>query len=305
MMEFELFFGGLGFIGQNLLLERLKTTDRHLVVFDFRKIELSFSSARVSIIHGDYNNHDDLENLFKKYKFQIVFNLFSTTVPSNSNENIPYDIQSNLGVAVQILILMKKYNAPKIVFFSSGGTVYGISKSEKISESHPTHPISSHGIIKLGIEKYIEMYGFLHGIEYLILRVSNPYGERHLSKKQGFINVILRKILANEEIVIWGDGSVVRDFIYVQDLVKIVNHCCTHGAKNQILNIGSGQGISIREVLNKIVLMLPMARVVYKASNLHDVPRVVLDIRKMQDLLDFKLTELDDGIQNSLNWYTN
>ena len=125
-MEYELFFGGLGFIGQNLILERLTTTDRHLVIFDFRKIDLSFSSARVSIIHGDYNNHDDLENLFKKYTFQIVFNLFSTTVPSNSNENIPYDIQSNLGVAVQILSLMKKYSSPKIVFFSSGGTVYGI-----------------------------------------------------------------------------------------------------------------------------------------------------------------------------------
>ena len=120
-----------------------------------------------------------------------------------------------------MLEVAQKNNIRKVIFVSSGGTVYGIPQEVPIKESHPTEPICSYGIGKLAIEKYLNLFHLLHGMDYCVLRLANPFGERQrVAAEQGAVTVFLDKALRNEEIAIWGDGSVVRDYFYVGDAVS-------------------------------------------------------------------------------------
>ncbi|HRS02727.1 MAG TPA: NAD-dependent epimerase/dehydratase family protein, partial [Bacteroidota bacterium] len=175
-----LLLGGFGFIGSNLIEALLKSNLYNIIVFEFKGVTSKFSD-RVSVFYGDFNNEEDLAELFENYKIDIVVHLVSTTVPATSNDNIEYDINSNLIGTIRLLNIMVQHNVLKIVFLSSGGTIYGEISEPKVSEEHPTHPISSHGIVKLSIEKYLYLYHRLHNLDYLILRVSNPYGPYHSS----------------------------------------------------------------------------------------------------------------------------
>ena len=296
-----LLLGGFGFIGSNLIEALLNSDLYNIIVFEFKGVTSKFSD-RVSVFYGDFNNEEDLAELFENYKIDIVVHLVSTTVPATSNDNIEYDINSNLIGTIRLLNIMVQHNVLKIVFLSSGGTIYGEISEPKVSEEHPTHPISSHGIVKLSIEKYLYLYHKLHNLDYLILRVSNPYGPHHSSDKQGVINVFIRKILRNEKIVVWGDGSIVRDFIYVKDLANIISRLLELNLYNQIINVGSGKGYSINQILEYIVELAPGAVIEYKPSRIYDIQKIILDTKKLNSLDNFKFTDLKEGINMTYQW---
>ena len=107
-----------------------------------------------------------------------VFHLVSTTLPKSSYEDPIYDVESNLVGSLRLLEAMVAQRVGKIIFISSGGTVYGPPEYLSVDESHPINPTVSYGITKLSIEKYLQLYRDLHGIKPVMLRVSNPYGAR-------------------------------------------------------------------------------------------------------------------------------
>ena len=296
-----LILGGFGFIGSNIIEALLNTNVFNIIVFEFKGVSSIFAD-RVRVYRGDFNNEEDLEEVFQNNKVDIVIHLISTTVPATSNDNIEYDITSNLIGTIRLLNIMVRYNVMKIVFLSSGGTVYGEIVEEKASEDHPTYPISSYGVVKLSIEKYLYLYHRLHNIDYLILRVSNPYGPYHNSDKQGFINVVIRRILRGEEIVIWGDGTIVRDFIYVKDLANIIARLLEMNFYNHIINIGSGKGYSINQILEYIAEIHTGINIKYKPSRRYDVPRIILDTKKLNSLVNFHLTDIRKGINLTYQW---
>ncbi len=213
-----LVLGGSGFLGKNIC--EVLRKQYNIIVFSKESIPASDHKS----YQGDFSNPKDLEMVFKENKIDIVLHLISTTTPATSNKDKAYDIKSNLLATIDLLDLMVKYSVPKIVFISSGGGVYGkLGNNEKsVKEDHATNPLCSYAICKLAIEKYLLLYKNLHNIDYLILRVSNPYGEHHSSDSQGIINIMLKKIVAGDKIEIWGDGSVIRDYIYVKDCANIV-----------------------------------------------------------------------------------
>ena len=223
MQKKILILGGFGFIGTNLTEELLKRSNYEIFIFEAKNVIIQNLDLlnHVKVYYGDFHNEKEYEIIFKENKIDVVIHLISTTVPSISNENIIYDIHSNLVNTIKLLNIMKQYQIKNIVFPSSGGTIYGISKEEH-KESDSTTPISSYGIMKLTTEKYLYLYNYLYGINYLILRISNLFGEYHKSSKQVLINVVLEKILNKESIEIWGDGSVVREYIYMKDLTRII-----------------------------------------------------------------------------------
>ena len=296
-----LVLGGFGFIGSNIIEALLNTNHYNIIVFEFKSVTSKFVD-RVRVYHGDFNNEEDLAEVFENNKIDIVVHLISTTVPATSNDNIEYDVNSNLISTIRLLNIMVQYNVLKIVFLSSGGTVYGEIAEENASEDHSTYPISSHGIIKLSIEKYLYLYHKLHTMDYLILRVSNPYGPYHNSDKQGFINVVIRKILQNEKIYIWGDGSIIRDFIYVKDLAKIFVRLIDLNIFNEVINIGSGGGYSINQVLVYITGNHPDIDIEYKPSRKYDIQRIILDTKKLKTLENFQLTDIRHGIDITYQW---
>lgn len=291
-----LILGGQGFIGRNLVAEL--SGYHRLLVFD-RGEDARQSGA--AFIQGDFTKPEDLEKAFQQGKIDLVIHLVSSTIPS-SGEPV-YDIESNLISTIRLLELMKKYEVPKILFVSSGGTVYGrVEEKAAVDELHPTNPISSHGIVKLAIEKYLQLYQHLHDIKYLIVRFSNPYGEFHTSEKQGLINVTLKKILAGKPVKIWGNGAIVRDYIYIKDCAAIVRQLIEKELSNEVINVGSGTGYSVNEVLAFIKQEVGDFPVTRSEARNFDVPRVVLDNRKLRSIIDFPFTDIRQGIRRTYRW---
>jgi len=195
---------------------------------------------------------------------------------------------------------MVKYNCKNIIFLSSGGTVYGHPDNmSKKKESDSKNPISSYGIIKLTIEKYLYLFNYLYGLNYLILRASNPFGEYHNNLKQGLIDVILKKVLNREIVEIWGDGTVVRDYIYIKDLVKIIVDLIEKEIQNEIINIGSGRGYSINNIIKIIQNEIGNFHLEYKDARQVDIPYIVLNINKLEKFIDINLTSIEDGIKRT------
>jgi len=277
MMQ-TLVLGGTGFIG-SYVVDRLCARGHRVRVFS-----RSGEQSRPPLPDVDYRqaDFDDLSALSDALQgVDVVFHLISTTVPGTSNLDPVYDIESNLVATVRLLQTMLDSGARKIVYLSSGGTVYGIPEKLPIPEDHPLHPICSYGVVKVAVENYLHMFRELHGLDYTVLRASNPYGERqgHYGI-QGVIAAFLHKALLGEELEIWGDGSLIRDFIYVEDLARL---CVVAGEsdKTGVYNAGSGTGHSINEIVSFVEQAvrreLPVNR---RESRNFDVPKVVLDINR-------------------------
>lgn len=299
-----LIIGGFGFIGSNILDRFLASGNYRVIVFEFMNVvpKRKSHAEEAKVYYGDFNNAKDLEQVFAENSIDIVMHLISTTVPASSNANIVFDIQTNLVDTVRLLELMKQFKVGKLAYLSSGGTVYGEPQTLPIKEGDPTNPICSYGITKLAIEKYLHLFQYLHGIQYLILRPSNPYGPYHTSTKQGLINVMLRKIIAGEPITIWGDGHIVRDYMYVSDLAEAAYRMIDGERWGNIVNVGFGKGYSIRDLLAIMKRAFPAMEVVYQPSRSFDIENLVLDTDRMNSLCDVPVTGLEEGIRKTLDW---
>jgi UDP-glucose 4-epimerase len=284
-----LVFGGGGFIGSHIC-DELITQGHNVKVFGKSGPDDSKSKHLINNVEwylGDFTQKNDIKHAMENVDF--IFHSLSTTVPKSSNDDPAMDIQSNLISTVNMLEVARENNVKKIIFISSGGTVYGIPKEIPISETHSTMPISSYGIQKLAIEKYLQLYHYLYGLDYGVLRVSNPYGERQPSAgQQGVIGVFLEKAVNNEPIEVWGDGTVIRDYIYVTDVAKAAIAVMNNTSIQKIFNVGSGQGRSLLEIIGAIEENLghPI-KVNYKASRATDVPINVLNISKAREILSW------------------
>ncbi len=218
----------------------------------------------------------------------IVYHLISTTVPSTSNMDPVGDINGNLINTVKLLDLMRQQGTPRIVYLSSGGTVYGIPDYSPIPETHPLRPISSYGIVKVAIENYLNMFHELHGIEFIALRASNPYGARQgHTGLQGVIGTYINCLNEGSPIEVWGTGEVVRDFIHVDDLAQL---CVQAGLSESIgvFNAGFGRGVSILELIDILSECSGIdINPVFKSGRVFDVPHVVLDLEKTKRELNW------------------
>jgi UDP-glucose 4-epimerase len=183
--------------------------------------------------------------------------LVSTTLPKSSNDAPIYDVQANLVVTLQLLEAMVAKKVGRIVFMSSGGTIYGSPRYIPIDESHPTDPQVSYGIVKLAIEKCMPMFERMHGINAVILRVANPYGERQrVETAQRAIGVFLHRALSRQQIEIRGDGSTTRDYLYTGDVADAFAAALAHSGPDSVFNMGFGGGTSLNEHIEMIERLL-------------------------------------------------
>ncbi|EEW24561.1 NAD-dependent epimerase/dehydratase family protein [Rhodobacter ferrooxidans] len=296
-----LVIGGSGFIGSHLVDELLAAGHR-VRVFDRSPERFRAASAGVDLVQGDLGDTALLAEALSDVG--QVFHLVSTTVPATSNLDPAADIRGNLINTVRLLELMRAAKVRRMVYLSSGGTVYGIPQTDPVAETHRLQPISSYGIVKVAVENYLMMEAYLHGLEPVILRASNPYGPRQgHGGVQGVIGTFLWKIAQGDPIQIWGDGSVVRDFIHVRDLAQL----CVLAAETGIVgtfNAGSGAGHSIAEVVDTIAAVTGRKIVpLRKEGRGFDVPRVVLDISAIRATTGWAPTiPLQDGIAETWAW---
>lgn len=292
--------GGSGFLGRHLIEALIESG------IAVRSIDLNKPRSldkRVEFYEGDFTAIKQTEHVLEDC--DVIFHLASTTLPKSSNDDIRFDISSNLLGTIGLLELAAERKVRKFVFVSSGGTVYGVPESIPVSESHPTNPTCSYGIIKLTVEKYLQMFRRLHGLETISLRLANPYGEyQRVDRAQGAIAVFCDKALRGETIEIWGDGAVVRDYVYVKDAVNAMLKSLEIDYAGNGINIGYGAGTSLDELIRYIERALGhhVARHYLPARDF-DVPRIYLDISLAKTVLGWKPeVDLEHGIVRLINW---
>lgn len=299
-----LVLGGAGFIGRHLCAALIHAG--HQVT----SLDLLPAGGRVawpdipgvSWRSGDFTNVVDTAAAL--VEVELVVHLISTTLPKSSNDNPLYDLQENVGGTLQLLDLMvRQPNRPRIIFLSSGGTIYGVPRQIPIPEEHPTEPLCAYGIGKLAIEKYLALYQHLHGLDYRVLRLANPYGEHQSYRSsQGVIPVFLYKALQGEAIEVWGDGTVIRDYIYIDDAVQAIMATICYDGPERIFNIGDGKGYSLNELIDitrrLVANDIPCT---YLSTRACDVPVNILNISRARQELGWQpVTALERGMTRLL-----
>lgn len=294
-----LVLGGNGFIGSHLV-DRLLSEGHRVRVFDKYDERYRKPLAGVEYLSGDFGNRGLLADALAG--IDVVFHLISTTLPKTSNDDPAFDVSSNL---VETLFLLEQCVAKKVgkvLFVSSGGAVYGAIGELPVAEDAQTEPLCSYGITKLATEKYLKLFRHLHKLEYVVVRPSNPFGERqNPGGIQGAVTVFLGKAAKREPIEIWGDGEVVRDYLYVGDLADGIYQAGIRTLPSSIYNLGSGKGLSLNQVVELVrkVTGEPL-QVLYRDQRAFDVPRVCLDITRAQRELGWQpLTSVEDGMKRT------
>lgn len=235
----------------------------------------------------------------------VVFHLVNATTPASANIDKVADLNANVASTLHLLDACRETGVRRVVFVSSGGTIYGIPDQVPTPETAPTNPITAYGISKLAIEKYLSLYEYLYGLEYRVLRVANPFGPYQTAlKNQGVIAAFIRRALAGKPIEMWGDGSVTRDYVYIDDVVDAMLLAAIHEGTGRIFNIGSGEGRSLNDIVGVIAELLgTVVSVDRRPSRPVDVPVSILDTAfTARDLNWRPRTAFDEGLRSTIAW---
>lgn len=291
--------GGNGFLGS--AFSRLCALAGHNVEIVARRANSprSVSHPRITI------NYQGLEGLVVDHArlaaADVICQFASSAVPATSNRDPKSDIRNNLLLNIDLLEAMRESGAKRLVYLSSGGAVYGRAAKSPIVEMTPLYPISSYGIVKGAVEHYINIYAEQHGLRPLIVRPANPYGPGQSTAKQvGLIAAVIEAAVQHKEAVIYGDGSIVRDFIYIDDLCKFILSSIEADVVGTF-NCGSGAGFSINAIIDAVEqvcgYVIAVKRLALRAI---DPPKIVLDISRARAAVDWApSTCLEDGIRAS------
>jgi UDP-glucose 4-epimerase len=298
----SLVLGWNGFIGTHLV-DGLLEEGYPVRIYDRSPNRFRATPQNAEYVEGELGNHGLIRAAVEDV--EVVFHFVSTTIPKTSNDDPIYDVRSNLVDTLQLLESCVEAGVRKVVFASSGGTVYGQPRTLPITEDHPTNPITSYGVIKLAVEKYLGLFDHLHGLDYTALRISNPYGPyQDPGGQQGAVPVFLHRLRTGHPVTIWGDGSVVRDYLYISDLVEALKQVAEAETQQKVFNVGSGQGISLNELVALIAEVTGERPVVeYVPGRALDVPANVLDVAWAREELGWSpTTELAEGIERTWHW---
>jgi UDP-glucose 4-epimerase len=298
-----LVIGGNGFIGSHLVDELMKR-GWHVVVLDFQERRFGQMPKAAHFIRGDLNQTYLVREALTGV--DTVFHLAWATIHETSNQDPTADITANLLPSIQLFEMCRLIGVRRIVFTSSGGTVYGQPQTIPIGEQHPQNPLNGYGITKLAVEKYLQMFHHLHGLDYAILRPSVPYGPRQNPLgRQGAVAVFLHRISQGLPITLWGDGSVTRDYFFISDLVQALITVANIDLDSQrVFNIGGPEEISLIQLIKYIEDTIDKkAHLEYLPGRKFDASRIVLDTSLAQKLLHWHPeVEIEQGLEKTWVW---
>lgn len=329
-----LILGGSGFIGTNLIIGLLRKKfkyayDYHIRIYDLNNIKIPIRSfentdmIKISDPYSDFLNNKELSQIgleilnrnFKKEEnwdylledIDYVVHLIHSPVPEESFKTSD-NVNNNLIHSTNLFKSAVENKVKKIIFLSTGGKIYGNRDNHTpIKEHEKINPIYSYERAKLKIERALDSITYRSETRYIIFRPSNPYGENYFytNRPLGLINVALQKLKKDDTLTIWGDGSNIRDYIYIEDLVEaIIRGILSNNDKSLLLNVGTGIGKSINKIISLIQSITGKnLKVVYTNSRDIDINYNVLNIDAIQNSLNWRpKVNLVEGIEKTWHW---
>lgn len=301
--------GCYGFIGSNILKRLIDLKhdvvgiDRYASVPQLRKniIPTGFKAISGDII--------DMTAVRENMR-EVDAIIFAAGNPTPASASFDLLFGDELRTIIQLLEFIIHYNPNiKLIFLSSGGTVYGPRNHGTLCyEDEALHPVSLYGVMKDACEKSIEAYSYQYGLKKIILRAANPYGMgQNPYANQGLIPVVLKKLLLGEEIKVWGDGNIYRDYFYIEDLCDLLEIIIRINTVDGIYNVGSGKAVSTMEIIN-LAADITKSKPCLKFENPRpqDIKWNALSIEKAHNQLNWiPKTSLETGIKNLNNWIKN
>lgn len=294
-----LFIGGAGFLGSNLVKLFASKKGYNVSILEPSFADISkLAGLDVKIYRDSLSNIESVKEILKIEDINILVHLVSTLIPGSGYEDFNNEFKNIIFPSIELMEYCAVKNV-KFVYFSSGGTIYGNRNTmQPFVESDEMLPISYYGWSKQMMENSILFKNRTEKLKYLIVRPSNPYGHgQNLHAKQGLVAVAIGKILERQPVEVWGDGSAIRDYIYIDDLSQIFFQLVDKDVCNETVNIGSGRGYSVNDVLAflKIITNVDF-KISYIDARPVDVSNVVLDTTIMNKNVDIELTPILEGI---------
>jgi UDP-glucose 4-epimerase len=295
-------FGANGFIGQHVV--RRLAADGHEVTAIARRFDADMDASGVRTVAGDLRDRSAM-----RYALQgadTVVQLMGTSTPAQGISRSTQDIQDNVIPHVAFLQECVDVGVRRFVFISSGGAVYGpVPRDRAIPETHPTNPISSHGVTKLMVEHFIRLHSHLDDLDHVILRVANPYGPGQVVKAgQGLIPALLDRHERGLPITVYGDGSAARDYVYIDDVVDAIVRAVQVPDHQQLtVNVGSGRRRTVLEVIRSLEQVAGATFMIDKLpARATDVESIALDITRARELLGWSpRVDFLDGLRRTVH----
>ena len=286
-----LVLGGNGFIGKNIC-DFLALRGEEVYSFD-----MTFPKERIENIHylqGDFFDDYTLKQMMKG--MDVIYHAICTLNPGNSNEKYIMGYERDFVQTVKLCSWIEDSDC-RLIYLSSGGTVYGNQVIQPIQENAVPLPINHYGNLKLCIENAMHIFNFQMNKNMIIARISNPYGPGQDYKKGvGFIDAALRHAQMSEPIEVWGEGKIIRDYIYIADVCRMLYSLAYYKGDIEVFNLSSNKGTSQNEVLRIVKELVVNINVEYFPERAVEVKSIILDNSRIMSVENFELIPIEEGI---------
>ena len=291
-MKKVLVLGGNGFIGRNLLNTLVK---REYQVYSFDLNKPDYPVEGVTYLAGDFFDDYVLKSAIEG--MDIIYHAICTMNPGNSNAKYVMGYERDLIQTLELCDMLKDTKT-RMIFLSSGGTVYGKQEVLPVTEETLPVPINHYGNLKLCIENAMRVFRYQNHSDFIIARIANPYGPgQDYRKGVGFIDAAMKRAISGETIEVWGTGNVVRDYIYITDVCNALVTLAEENVSYDVVNISSGRGVSQREILEAIKKHCPNMKVEYQPARSVDADKIYLANDRLRTILPDEMVSLEEGIE--------
>ena len=299
--------GGAGFIGSNIVDALIEKKHKVVIVDNLATGNIKNVNKRAKFYKVSVCDKKKIDDIFKKEKIDIVIHHAAQLDVRKSVEDPCFDADVNIKGALNILEACKNTKVKKIIFASSGGTIYGECKTKAPDEKSFANPLSPYGVAKLSVEHYIKAYSALYGLKYTILRYANVYGPRQdVNGEAGVVAIFIGKMTANKEVFVFGNGKQLRDYVYVKDVVSANIKSLTKG-NNEIINIGTQKTFSVNQLVKELSLITNYKnKPVFKPKRNGELFKSFLNISKAKKVLNWTpQVSIKEGLKNTVNYFIN
>lgn len=298
--------GGAGFIGSHVADAYLSAGHRVVILDNLSGGKRVNVPSKAKLVVADIRDTKKVDALFKKERFDVVNSHAAQMSVPDSVKDPRHDADINVLGILNLLEAGKQNGLKKFIHVSSGGTVYGAPKKLPATESYPILPESPYGITKAVGEDYLRFYKITHGMDFTVLRYSNVFGPRQMPHGEaGVVSIFIQRIMNGQDCTIFGDGSVIRDYVFVKDVARASILSLTKG-KGQAYNIGTGKPTSVKQLYTSIAKAMNVSKApIYGPSRAGDVQANWLSWAKAKKELGWSpKVGLDEGIRETVKFFT-